>query len=236
MLVNSLIDLFVPTVDAHSASVSVAMAGLDSGVLAFSDLGELEAYEPSGPTPMHAGLHIEVEQTALLVLLPSCDRASYAPLLELDTVKAVLSSVRALEGCAIIVGGSTSEDPLSALPAVAQTEKTGRLVHRVWGSLLARDLSFEETTLTGLRLLGGTGPEGTLKAVGQYATLLPIQADDRSGLITALIGGLGIGVERVMSEDNAAAEQPRKRRRRRRRKRGRKSEAGDDASQGSNDS
>ena len=186
MAVNSLIDLFVPTEDAHDASVSVAMSGLDSGVLAFSDPDALEAFESSGPTPMHAGLHLEVEGTNLLVLLPTCHAQDYAPLLEIEQLEAVMSAVLGHHGCAIMVGGRMNGDQISLSPAPKLQGHAGRLVHMVWRSFLARDLSFEDATISGRRLLGGTGPEGTLEAVGQYATLLPVDPSDRGALIAAI--------------------------------------------------
>ncbi len=226
MSVHSLIDLFVPTPDAHDASVSVAMAGLDSGVLAFTDLEALEAFEATGPTPMHAGLRVDLEDTSALVLLPSCESEAYAPLLEAGTVDALQDTVRSLGGCAIWVGGPLGPAKIPVGATETQSARAGRLVHRVWASLLARDLSFEDAALTGRRLLGGTGPEGGLESVGQYATLLPIAPGDRAALIMALNDGLGIGVERVVAEEEASEKEPKKRRRRRRRRRGRKDETG----------
>lgn len=224
MSVNSLIDLFVPTEDAHDASVSVAMAGLDSGVLAFSDLGAMAAYEPSGPTPMHAALHIKVENTGVLVLLPSSSDSDYATLLEADAVESLLKAVSEKNGCALIVSERADQHGVRAEELGQLPHERARIVHRVWSSLLARDLSFEDAAIRGLRLLGGTGPEGSLEAVGRYATLLPIDASDRGGLIRALNQGLGIGVERLSNQLLEAREEPKKRRRRRRRRRGPKTD------------
>ena len=114
MAVNSLIDLFVPTLDAHDASVSVAMSGLDCGVLAFSDLSALEEFESSGPTPMHGGLQLVVEDTTILILLPTCKMADYAPLLDLDGLEAVMEAVRQENGCTIVAGGHMVGDDVRA--------------------------------------------------------------------------------------------------------------------------
>ena len=222
MPVNSLIDLFVPTLDAHDASVSVAMAGLDSGVLAFSDLDALEAFESSGPTPMHAGLHVEVEGAALLILLPTSNSEAYAPLLELLEIESVIEAVQRQNGCTIVAGGRMNGQNVRSNPPRELPSRAARVVHMVWSSLLARDLTFEDAALTGQRLLGGTGPEGNLEAVGQYATLLPVDPNDRGALIAALNGGLGIGVERALNEPQALKPELKKRRRRRRRKRSEK--------------
>ena len=220
MAVNSLIDLFVPTLDAHDASVSVAMSGLDCGVLAFSDLSALEEFESSGPTPMHGGLQLVVEDTTVLILLPTCKMADYAPLLDLDGLEAVMEAVRQKNGCTIVAGGHMVGDDVVASPIPTLTGRAGRLVHMVWRSLLARDLSFEDAALTGLRFLGGTGPQGSLETVGRYATLLPVEPGDRGALICALNGGLGIGVERALDAQTSQDQGPttKKKRRRRRRK------------------
>jgi hypothetical protein len=220
MPVNSLIDLFVPTLDAHDASVTVAMAGLDSGVLAFSEPSALEAFESSGPTPMHGGLELEVEGTTLLVLLPTCKMADYAPLLELGGLEEVMEAVQRGNGCAIVAGGHMVGDDVSATPLPALPGRAGRLVHMVWRSMLARDLSFEDAALTGLRLLGGTGPQGSLEDIGRYGTLLPVDPHDRSALISALNGGLGVGVERALNVQASEGQEPKQKRRRRSRRRG----------------
>jgi hypothetical protein len=220
MPANSLIDLFVPTLDAHDASVSVAMAGLDSGVLAFSEPSDLAAFEPSGPTPMHGGLQLEVEGVTLLVLLPTCKEEDYAPLLELNGLEEIEEAVRRKNGCSIVAGGHMVGDEIVSTPIPHLPGRAGRIVHMVWRSMLARDLSFEDAALTGLRLLGGTGPQGSLDAVGRYATLLPVDPSDRGALIAALNGGLGIGVERAVPVETPQGEEPKKKRRRRRRRRG----------------
>ena len=112
----------------------------------------------------------------------------------------------------------------------------GRIVHMVWRSMLARDLSFEDASLCGRRLLGGTGPMGDLNTVGRYATLLPIDAADRSALIGALNAGLGFGVERGDAPGTKRDAPPKKRRRRRRRRRGRSQGEEDGGSEASSSS
>lgn len=219
MPANSLIDLFVPTPDPHDASVSVAMAGLDSGVLVFSDPRALAAFESSGPTPMHAALQLEMEGVTLLVLLPSCEMEDHAPLLDLDRVDEVQSAVDRKNGCVVVAGGHMVGDDVVSQANPILPSRAGHLVHMVWRSMLARDLSFEDAALTGRRLLGGTGPQGSLEAVGRYATLLPVDPADRGALISALKDGLGIGVERSVAVEIPVHQEPRKKRRRRRRRR-----------------
>jgi hypothetical protein len=225
---TSLIDLFVPTLDGHEASVATAMAGLDAGVLVFSSVEALADFTSEGPTPMHGALGIPVAGGTAMVLLPSCDHEAHGALMELDTMEDVARAAQEAGGCAILAGGRLCPEGHATTEPSAAGGVPAQLVHMWWPSILARDLAFEDAALADRRPIGGSGPAASLNGVGRFATLLPIQGGDRAGLIHALNKGLGFAVERSRSADESPQdEQPTKRKRRRRR---RKPSASDDVS------
>jgi hypothetical protein len=240
-----LIDLYVPTDDAHEASAAVGMAGLDAGVLVVGDAGALAGLEITGPTPMHGAVAVSVEEGLAVLLLRSVEAADYATFGEIDTFADLLAAARQADGCAYLAGTTSDVAVARSQPPTAWRRRPGQIALRVWSSRLARDLAFEDARLSGRRHLGGTGPEGTLERVGRYATLFSIDPQNRSELITALNHGLGIGVERGggSSGDSSgdgdggdtSGATPKKKRRRRRRRRSREEGApenggGEDAS------
>jgi len=215
---TSLIDLFVPTDNAHEASVAVAMAGLDAGVLVFDSLEDLSTFVSEGPTPMHGALGVAVEGGTAMVLLPTCDHEGYADLAALHTIEDVAAMARRAGGCAVLAGGRMGVDGCAQDVTGAAASQPSQLVQMVWRSILARDLSFEDASLNGRRVLAGSGPMAELAGVGRFATLLPVDGADRLAIISALNQGLGIPVER-QQRANAEPHPAKKKRRRRRRRR-----------------
>lgn len=186
---------------------------------------ELAALRERGDMPAaHPALLTLGNGYRYAVLLPSDNGTSsdaiHGALEVLDDGVAIQSMVGEAGGCAIPVCPRQAPDGevMRGTPRLAPDRPVGVVAVVQGGSNLGRDLDVEDAAAGGRRVLGGTGPFGTLEQVGRFATVLPADPGQVESIIGALVKGLGAAVELLESRDGGSK---RKRKRKRNRKRSR---------------
>ena len=229
---HSLIDLYVPGtgVALEEAAEAAGRARIDALVYVVDSSEEMPT--PEELAALRAREELPALHPALLtlgngyryaVLLPNgASEAIHGALEVLDDAVAIQNTVSESGGCAIPVCPRQAPDGevMRRTPRLAPTPPVGVLAVVRGGSTLGRDLDIEDAASGGRRVLGGTGPFGTIGEVGRYATVLPADPTDVESIIGALSKGLGAAVELLDSRNGGGGKRKRNRNRNRKRKRG----------------
>lgn len=242
MSICTLVDLYVPATAAPFGAVAeaAARAGLDCVVWVAEAPDGLPpaaaaTSEARGRAALHGALVVGGEGYRMLLLAPRAKLAKlYAQATAADSPAAISAAARAVGGVAIAVSprqgadGTVTREP-APLDAACQA---GMIVQVCQSTHFGRDLDLEDAGATNRRILGATGPFGTLDNVGQYATYVPGDARDIDDLIAMLATGAGVAIElggRVPPAPPQGDEPPRRGSNRRRRGPRRGSSGGDGA-------
>lgn len=201
----ALVDLFFPAHAAPAEEVLAAAdaAGLDAVVLVAEHLDELPtadqlaALAERGRCKLHAACAVSGPGFRFMLLTPNgFEGLSLESIESSGDPKVVHAAAQALGGVAVPVSprqSASGEVARKTMPLPADAVGVVALVAS--GSRLGRDLDIEDAGIAQRRILGATGPFGTLAELGRYATILPAQASELSSIVGALQRGLGTGVE-----------------------------------------
>ncbi len=205
MSLCTLVDLYVPATAAPFGAVAeaAARAGLDCVVwVAEGPEGLPPASaalsEDRKRAPLHGALVVGGEGYRMLLLAPRAKLAKlYAAVGALGSPAAISAAARAVGGVAVAVsprqgeGGAVAREPAP----LAEDCQAGMIVQVCESTHFGRDLDLEDAGALSRRILGATGPFGTLDDVGRYATYVPGDARDLDDLIAMLAKGSGVAVE-----------------------------------------
>jgi hypothetical protein len=239
MSLCTLVDLYVPATAAPFGAVAeaAARAGLDCVVWVADGPEALPpasaaASEDRNRAALHGALAVGGEGYRMLLLAPRAKLAKlYAAVAGLDAPAAISAAARAVGGVAVAVsprqgeGGSVAREPAP----LDDDCQAGMIVQVCESTHFGRDLDLEDAGALSRRILGATGPFGTLDDVGRYATYVPGDARDIDDLIAMLAKGSGVAVEmggKAPAPSAAGDEPPRRSGRGRRRSPRRRSGGG----------
>lgn len=235
MRVQSIIDCYVSaSLGTPDEIADVASnLGLDAVLYVFHSSDEvpcpqaIAAANERGKATLHAALHVNVQGTRVVLLLPTFDDAPWEVLEETQDLALLTEAVVECEGALLPVAPHQGPECQACADVVSTPEnhRTGWVAMVEAGSSLGRHLDLEDCSLQGRRVLGGTGPFATVDQVGRYATILPGSADSSTELIASLVKGLGMAVELRAAPRSEAPNKAGGRRRSRRRPRKKNSTA-----------
>jgi hypothetical protein len=228
---QSLIDLYVPVRSGAPDEVAdvASNEGLDAVLYVADSTEELPSREEieeanaRGRAKLHVALGLYGPGYRWTVLVPGYDEAPLEVLEATDDEHILQTAVEELQGALIPMCPNQNPDQEAAIRSAygASGAPVGIVSMVVNGSSLGRHMDLEDAVLKKRRVLGATGPFGSLDQVGRFATVLPASAESTSDIVRALNKGLGIAVELRCSPPQNKKKPQRRRGRRRSPRRGR---------------
>ena len=219
-----LVDLYVPV--SFGTPAEVADAATNSGLNAVVYVAQMEEECPDpdeiaevnaqdGATLIPA---ISLMSTGgrLLVLTPECDPSTYELLDTVGDLGLLQDAVTEMGGTVVAVAPYLDADGEVSrhMQAIPDRIESGIVSMIVAGRHLARQLEIEDAAILGRRVLGATGPFGSLDRLGRFASFLPLD-EGVEGMIASLNRGEGVSVELWTPKPKRRPQSSDKRRRRR---------------------
>ena len=201
---QSLIDLYIPVQSGAPDEVAdvASNEGLDAVIYVADSVDELP--EPSeieeangrGRATLHVALNLRGPGYSWTVLVPEYDEAPFEVLESTADEDLLRAAIDELDGVLIPMCPYQNRDqPPTGLNFPSGSPPVGIVSMVVNSTSLGRHLDLEEAALRQRRVLGATGPFGSLDQVGRFATVLPASAESTTKIIRALNQGLGVAVE-----------------------------------------
>jgi hypothetical protein len=208
---NTLIDLYLPAVCGSPEEVvdAATNVGLDAVIYVcdfpdeLPDPDELAELNGRGGCQLYPAFVFMGGGYRAMVIFEETVAESY-DILEATGSYAILEATATELGGVVVpvsphldVDGEVIREVTVAL---GQT-KVGVVALTSGPSSLARHLDVEDTLVRQVRVLGATGPFGTLDNIGKYATLLPGVDEGATFVVRSLRAGLGVAVEQSSPQE-----------------------------------
>ena len=224
-----LVDLYVPV--SFGTPAEVADAATNSGLHAVIYVAQMEEECPDpdeiaevnaqGGATIIPAISLMSTGGRLLVITPECEPSTYELLDTVGDLGLLQDAVTEMGGTLVAVAPYLDADGEVSrhMQAIPDRMETGVVSMVVAGRHLARQLEIEDAAILGRRILGATGPFGSLDRLGRFATFLPTD-EGVEGIIASLNRGEGVSIElwtpkrRTQSSDKRRRRRPRRGRKR----------------------